>query len=55
MSIPGLRHRHINVAGRSLERHLLRQLSWWNFLYAGSFSSLPEMSFQSAEYPEYSD
>ncbi|ROT43127.1 hypothetical protein SODALDRAFT_327296 [Sodiomyces alkalinus F11] len=30
--IPGLRYRHVSVAGRALERHMLRQLSWWSFI-----------------------
>ncbi|KAI0446580.1 protein-tyrosine phosphatase-like protein [Xylaria telfairii] len=30
--IPGLTYRQVRVTGRRLERALLRQLSWWNFI-----------------------
>ncbi|KAI0490713.1 protein-tyrosine phosphatase-like protein [Xylaria cf. heliscus] len=30
--IPGLIYRQVRVTGRRLERALLRQLSWWNFI-----------------------
>ncbi|KAK5630742.1 hypothetical protein RRF57_006457 [Xylaria bambusicola] len=32
MQIPGLIHREVQVTGRRLERALLRQLSWWDFM-----------------------
>ncbi|TGJ86145.1 hypothetical protein E0Z10_g2583 [Xylaria hypoxylon] len=32
MQIPGLLYRNVRVTGRRLERALLRQLSWWNFI-----------------------
>ncbi|KAI3334843.1 protein-tyrosine phosphatase-like protein [Ustulina deusta] len=32
MQIPGLLYRDVRVTGRRLERALLRQLSWWNFI-----------------------
>ncbi|GAW12657.1 hypothetical protein ANO14919_020270 [Xylariales sp. No.14919] len=32
MQIPGPLYRHVRVAGRRLERALVRQLSWWNFI-----------------------
>ncbi|RWA11237.1 hypothetical protein EKO27_g3860 [Xylaria grammica] len=32
MQIPGPLYRHVRVAGRRLERALVRQLSWWNFM-----------------------
>ncbi|KAF2972579.1 hypothetical protein GQX73_g986 [Xylaria multiplex] len=32
MQIPGLAYRHVRVTGRRLERALVRQLSWWNFI-----------------------
>ncbi|KAI1166409.1 tyrosine/serine protein phosphatase [Nemania serpens] len=32
VQIPGLIYREVQVTGRQLERALLRQLSWWNFI-----------------------
>ncbi|KAI1115835.1 tyrosine/serine protein phosphatase [Nemania sp. NC0429] len=32
VQIPGLIYREVQVTGRRLERALLRQLSWWNFI-----------------------
>ncbi|KAI0459784.1 protein-tyrosine phosphatase-like protein [Xylaria acuta] len=32
LQIPGLVYREVRVTGRRLERALLRQLSWWNFI-----------------------
>lgn len=33
VQIPGLMYHEVQVTGRRLERALIRQLSWWNFMY----------------------
>lgn len=31
LQLPGVQYVKVSITGRSFERHLLRQLSWWDF------------------------
>jgi protein-tyrosine phosphatase len=39
LQIPGLDYHAIKITGRSFERFLVRQLSWWGFMCVVSASS----------------